>query len=81
MHDGHDHAAGQTPREPDRQETLALMQYMLQHNEHHAAELSTLADRLEALGEARAASQLRLAQADYDKGNIRLEATLFSLKN
>lgn len=80
MHDGHDHHAGAVPHEPSEQEALALLDYMLHHNEHHAGELSALADRLGALGKAEAAKQLRLAGEDFAKGNLRLQATLAALK-
>ena len=38
-----------------KDENLALLTYMLQHNEHHAAELDEMADKLEKAGMADAA--------------------------
>ncbi len=79
MHDGHDHA-GYGQHEPTEQEALALLDYMLHHNQHHGSELETLANRLEELGREDAAKQIRQANEDYAKGNMRLAATLASLK-
>lgn len=42
-----------------KDENLALLTYMLQHNEHHAAELDEMADKLEKAGMADAAKQIR----------------------
>ncbi len=39
-----------------KNETVALLGYMLQHNEHHAAELDQMADNLEKLGLSAASS-------------------------
>ena len=43
-----------------KDENLALLTYMLQHNEHHAAELDEMADKLEKAGMADAAKQIRM---------------------
>ena len=60
----------------DRQEALALLQYMIQHNAHHAAELMPLADNLDKLGMGDAAGQLREGASDFQKGNMRLSLAL-----
>lgn len=64
----------------DRQEALALLQYMIQHNAHHAAELMPLADNLDKLGMGDAAGQLREGSADFQKGNMRLSLALTLVK-
>ena len=62
------------------QETLALMQYMVNHNAAHARELSELADKLADLGNCEAAQQVRTAVSEFEKGNLRLSAVMASLK-
>ena len=64
----------------DRQEALALLQYMIQHNAHHAAELMPLADNLDKLGMGDAAGQLREGASDFQKGNMRLSLDLTLVK-
>ena len=39
--------------------TAALLDYMLKHNEHHAAELDQVADKLRAEGKEAAADQIK----------------------
>ena len=54
--------------------------YMLQHNEHHAAELDEMADKLEKAGLADAAKQIREGVSDFQKGNMRLSLALTLVK-
>ena len=61
-------------------ETVALMQYMVNHNAAHARELAELADKLEKLGNQTAAEQVRSAVSEFEKGNMRLSVVLASLK-
>ncbi len=61
-------------------ETLALMQYMVNHNAAHARELADLAKKLEDLGNKTAAEQVRSAVSEFEKGNLRLSVVLASLK-
>ena len=61
-------------------ETVALMQYMVNHNAAHARELAALADQLEKLGNQTAAEQVRSAVGEFEKGNMRLSVVLASLK-
>lgn len=72
-------ASGCGPKD-DRQEALALLQYMIQHNGHHAAELMPLADNLEKLGMGDAADQIREGSLDFQKGNMRLSLALTLVK-
>lgn len=62
------------------QETLALMQYMVNHNAAHANELAELAKKLEALGNHAAAEQVLAAVSEFEKGNLRLSTVLAALK-
>lgn len=57
-------------------QTVALLKYMLDHNIHHAKELSDLADRL--TGEAQ--HQLMHAVEAFDQGNGYLAAALEHMK-
>ena len=63
-----------------KDENLALLTYMLQHNEHHAAELDEMADKLEKAGMADAAKQIREEVTDFQKGNMRLSLALTLVK-
>ena len=67
----HSHATASSP-----EEALALLKYMLDHNIHHAKELSDLADRL--TGEAQ--HQLMHAVEAFDQGNGYLAAALEHMK-
>lgn len=62
------------------QETLALMQYMVNHNAAHARELAGLAKKLGELGNHAASEQVLAAVSEFEKGNLRLSAVLASLK-
>lgn len=62
------------------QETLALMQYMVNHNAAHARELAELAKKLGELGNHAASEQVLTAVSEFEKGNLRLSAVLASLK-
>lgn len=72
----HDHGHGDgTPME----ETLALMKYMVAHNDAHAQELVSLAGELRDAGKDRAYKKLMSAVADFDTANAQLEAVLKEL--
>ena len=62
------------------QETVALMQYMVNHNAAHARELEALAKKLGELGNAAVSEQVLAAVSEFEKGNVRLSAVLASLK-
>ena len=64
----------------DRNESVALLNYMVDHNEHHAAELDQMADNLAKLGMDTAAKQIKEAVADFQKGNLRLRLALTTVK-
>ena len=81
-HEGEDcgHACNACSEEKCKDENLALLTYMLQHNEHHAAELDEMADKLEKAGMADAAKQIREGVSDFQKGNMRLSLALTLVK-
>lgn len=64
-----------------KKEAQALLTYMLQHNEHHAAELDQMAANLEKLGLADSAKQIREGVSDFQKGNMRLSLALTLMKD
>jgi len=70
-HGDHDHSHGgsDTPME----ELLALMTYMVKHNDAHAQELADLANQLQDAGKTRAYDQIMRAVADFDMANARLD--------
>ena len=72
---GHTHGGGGTPME----ELLALMKYMVGHNDAHAQELAELADQLKDAGKVRAYRQIMDAVANYDMVNAQLDAVLNEL--
>ena len=63
-----------------KNETVALLSYMLSHNEHHAAELDQMAENLGKMGMDAAAKTIREAVADFQKGNMRLGLALTLVK-
>ena len=68
----HPHVHSDMPRE----QVVAVLQYMLDHNIHHAGELSDMAGQL--AGEAR--HQLLHAVESFDQANGYLSAALEELK-
>ena len=63
-----------------KKETIVLLTYMLQHNEHHAAELDQMADNLQKMGLDNSAKTIKDAVADFQKGNMRLGLALTLVK-
>ena len=83
--DHHDHAEGHchehcgscgSSGDKCKDEAVALLAYMKQHNEQHAAELDTMAANIEKMGMTEAAKQIREAVSDFQKGNLRLSLAL-----
>lgn len=70
----HDHP--QTPVE----EILALMKFMVSHNDAHAQELAELAEQLRFMGNSHAYNRIMDAVADFDTGNARLGAVARELE-
>ena len=88
-HDEHHHHEGEDcghacnacgSEEKCKDENLALLTYMLQHNEHHAAELDQMADNLQKMGLDNSAKTIKEAVADFQKGNMRLGLALTLVK-
>ena len=71
----HSHDQGGTPME----ELLALMKFMVNHNDAHAQELAELADQLQTAGRSRAYNQIMDAVANFDVANAQLDAVLKDL--
>ncbi|MCC8105149.1 MAG: cobalt transporter [Clostridiales bacterium] len=61
---------------PSGDKMTALLDYMLKHNEHHAAELDQVADQFRANGKADAAEQIKKAVDEFQKGNLYLRLAL-----
>ena len=75
----HSHAFDAPHDHGDMDELLALMKFMIAHNDAHAQELAELAAQLQTKGKARAYSDIMDAVADFDMVNARLEGILKSL--
>lgn len=71
----HTHSEIGTPME----EMLALMRFMVNHNDSHAQELAELAQQLKEAGKTRAYKQIMDAVSDFDMVNAKLEAVLDEL--
>ena len=76
--DHHHHHGGENLAPID--ELLALMKYMVNHNDAHCQELAELADQLNQAGRSRAYRQLMSVVTDFDMVNARLDAVLKELK-
>lgn len=72
----HDHAPGATPRE----ELIAVLRYMAEHNAAHTRELAELAGQLETAGEHEQYEQVMRAVEEYRQANARLQGVLETLK-
>lgn len=71
----HSHAAPVT-----QDQMTALLDYMLKHNQSHAAELDQMAAKLQAAGKADAAEQIKKAVDEFQKGNLYLSLALATVK-
>lgn len=71
----HSHSEGETPME----ELLALMKFMVRHNDAHAQELAELAQQLKTAGKNRAYQQIMDAVSDFDMVNAKLDAVVTEL--
>lgn len=61
------------------EELMALMKYMVDHNDAHAQELTELAAQLRQAGKTRACQQIMDAVANFDIANAQLSAVLSEL--
>ncbi len=62
----------------DKQELIALIDYLIHHNEHHNQELQDLASSLKGIHEEAYAKMVE-AMDDFKKGNLALEEALKEL--
>jgi hypothetical protein len=65
---------------PSGDKMTALLDYMLKHNEHHAAELDQVAEKLRQEGKEQAAEQIKKAVDEFQKGNMYLSLALSLVK-
>ncbi len=72
---GHQHCNNDTPME----ELLALMKYMVSHNDAHAQEMAELATKIRAAGKEHAYKKIMDAVADFDILNAKFDAVLKEL--
>ena len=82
MHDhphSHSHEHEHTHAPVDLKQTKALLQYMLEHNRHHAEELHDLAHQLSGEGKHAAADRIHEAIHSYEEGNNLLEQALAAI--
>lgn len=75
-HHDHRHGGDITPMD----ELLALMKYMVNHNDAHAQEMANLADQLKDLGKTRAYEKIMDAVADFDMLNAKFDAIVKELE-
>ena len=78
-HHHHDHGHLQGDITP-MDELLALMKYMVGHNDAHAQEMANLADQLKDLGKTRAYDKIMDAVADFDMLNAKFDAIVKELE-
>lgn len=76
----HEHCGSCDGEQGCKNETVALLTYMLQHNEHHAAELEQMAENLKKLKMDAAAKTILESVSDFQKGNMRLGLALTIVK-
>ena len=75
----HDHTHDDLPGGTPMEEQLALMKFMVAHNDAHAQELAELAGQLKDIGKARAYYQIMDAVANFDMVNAQLDAVVKEL--
>ncbi len=64
----------------EKDKMTAVLGYMLEHNQHHAAELDQMAGKLRAAGMENAANQISKAVEEFQKGNLYLSVALADVK-
>lgn len=77
--DTHSHSHAEMGQGTPMEELLALMKFMVNHNDAHAQELAELADQLQTAGKRRAYQRIMEAVADFDMANAQLDAVLREL--
>ncbi len=77
----HDHTHADLPGGTPMEELLALMKFMVNHNDAHAQELAELASQLQAGGKDRAYYQIMDAVSNFDMVNAQLDAVVKELSS
>lgn len=70
---------GGAAKDPKAQ-LVALLGYMLDHNESHARELDDMAAKISEAGMSEAAEQIKKGVAEFQKGNMYLSLALSMVK-
>ena len=80
-HEGCEHTdcSGCSEADP-KQQLTALLTYMLQHNQSHAAELDQMAEKIRQAGMEQAAEQIKKGVDEFQKGNMYLSLALSMVK-
>ena len=88
MHDGHDihsqhhhHHHDLEVSSASREEAIALLGYMVAHNEHHTEELEELAETMRQLNLDAAAEEIENSLGDFREGKLKLRAAYALLKD
>ena len=69
-----------TDGRPPKAQLVALLGYMLDHNESHARELDDMAAKISEAGMSEAAEQIKKGVAEFQKGNMYLSLALSMVK-
>lgn len=75
----HEHCGNCQEADP-KQQLTALLTYMLQHNQSHAAELDQMAEKIRSAGMEQAAEQIKKGVDEFQKGNMYLSLALSMVK-
>lgn len=78
-HGGHSHAHSHLQDITPMDELLALMKYMVSHNDSHAQEMAELATKIRDAGKPQAYAKIMDAVADFDILNAKFDAVLKDL--
>ena len=85
MHDGHGphhhHHHDLEASSASTEEAVALLGYMVAHNEHHAEELAELAETMRKLDMAQVAEEIEASLEHFKEGNLNLRQAYGLLKD
>ena len=79
-HHDHSHPHDHSHSHDEDNKDLALLKYMVDHNEHHAEEIANMAKALRDAGKISAAEELEAGVADFECGNAHLSKAYYLLK-
>ena len=77
VHHHHHHEASSSSKE----EAVALLGYMVAHNEHHAEELAELAETMRQLEMFQVAEEIEASLESFKEGNLNLRQAFALLKD